>query len=153
MYIEEEVGRKTTTVNVSDWENAYKEVKHLLESRFKFDRVEEEKFRHHVERGLIISKINCYIEVDDFSYKEVTLVLNITKDEAEGKSATVTVDSKGEVVTNYSNENGKRSVWYYAFRSIYDKFIYGQARGKWKEDTAELVREVHSELRGSLKNL
>ncbi len=153
MYIEEEAGRKTTTIDVSDWELAYSEVKDLLEKRFMFDRVEEEKFRHHVERGLIISKINCYNEMDDFTVLEITLVLNITTDNPEGSSASVTIDSKGEVVTKYSNSSGTRSVWYYAFRSVYDKLVYGWARGKWKEDARELLKEVHSELRGSLKNL
>ncbi len=153
MYIEEEAGRKTTTVDVSDWEVAYREVKDLLENRFVFDRVEEEKFRHHVERGLIISKINCYNEMDDFTVVEITIVLNITKDDPKGLSASVTVDSKGEVVTKYSNSSGTRSVWYYAFRSVYDKLVYGWARGKWKDDARELLNEIHSELRGSLKNL
>lgn len=153
MYIEEEVGRKTSSIEVEDWERAYKEIKTILENRFLFDRVEEEKFRHHVERGLIISKVSCYMEMDDFTNIEVTLMLNIHQDD-EGLGAVITVDSKGEIVTKYPDKNGnQRSVWYYAFRSIWDKFVYGGARQKWKDDAFQVMSDVHYELRGFLEGI
>lgn len=154
MYVEEEVGRKTSTVEVVDWEQAYREIKNLLENRFFFHRVEEEKFRHHVERGLVITKINCFREVDDYTTLEITMVLTINQEGPEDKSASVTIDSKGEVVTRYPEENWfTRTVWYYALRSIWDKFIYGWARGKWKDEAEQLLIDVHSEIRGFLESI
>jgi len=76
MYIEEEVGHRTATVEVSDWETAYREVKDILENRFFFERVEEEKFRHHKDKGIVVSKINCYDEKDRNTEIEITVVCN-----------------------------------------------------------------------------
>ncbi len=153
MYVEEEVGHRTSTVEVSDWEDAYREVKDILERRFAFDRVEEEKFRHHKDKGIIVSKVNCYDEKDRNTEIEITVVLTIDTGGGENRSATVTIDAKGEVVTRYPEESSwQRSPVYYALRSIWDKLLYGWVRGRYEDEARELLVDVHSALRGAFKS-
>ncbi|MCJ7478666.1 MAG: hypothetical protein MUP63_00620 [Candidatus Nanohaloarchaeota archaeon QJJ-7] len=152
MYVEEEVGHKTATVEVDDWEDAYREVKDILENRFFFHRVEEEKFRHHKDKGIIVSKVNCYTEQDDNTEIEITIVLTIDADDSGG--GTVTIDSKGEVVTRYPEDSSwQRHPLYFALRSIWDKLVYGWARGRYEEDAHETLVNVHSALRGAFKSV
>ncbi|MDY6770315.1 MAG: hypothetical protein SVU88_05070 [Candidatus Nanohaloarchaea archaeon] len=152
MYVEEEVGHKTATVDVDDWEDAYMEVKDILERRFFFDRVEEEKFRHHKDKGIIVSKVNCYEELDRNTELEITVVLTIDSGGKDGKRATVTIDAKGEVVTRYPEESSwQRSPLYYALRSIWDKLVYGWVRGRYKDEARETLVDVHAALRGAFK--
>lgn len=154
MYVEEEVSKKTSTVDVQDWHEAYSEIKNILEHRFFFHTVQEEKFRHHQEKGIIVSKINCLREVDDYTTIEITIVLTIEMQDPESPSASVTIDSKGEVVTRYPEESKfQRTPVYFALRSIWDKMVYGWARGKWKDETEQLMIDVHSEIRGFLQSI
>jgi hypothetical protein len=154
MYVEEEVSRKTSTVDVEDWEQAYSEIKNILENRFFFHRVEEEKFRHHTEKGLIVSKLNCYREVDDYTTIEITIVMTIEQQSPDETAAHITLDSKGEVVTRYPERSRfQRSVIYFAIRSLWDKLVYGWARGKWKDEAQQLQIDVHSEIRGFMQSM
>lgn len=154
MYVEEEVGRKTSTVDVADWEDAYMEVKDILEGRFFFEEVEEERFRHHKDKGLIVSKINAIEELDKFSELEITLVLTIDILEEGSKRATLTIDSKGEVITEYPEDSAwQRSPMYYALRSIWDKLVYGWSREKWKDEGEEKLADVHAALRGAFSSV
>ncbi|MFB6166724.1 MAG: hypothetical protein ABEJ62_00480, partial [Candidatus Nanohaloarchaea archaeon] len=73
MFVEEEVGHKTSTVEVEDWEDAYAGIKDILETRFRFDRVKEEKFRHHKDKGIVVSKVTVYNEMDEHTEIEITI--------------------------------------------------------------------------------
>lgn len=153
MYVEEEVGHKSSKVDVEDWEDAYMEVKDILEKRFGFDRVEEEKFRHHKDKGIIVSKINVYEEKDRNTEIEITLVLTIEVDEGS-RTGTVMIDTKGEVVTRYPDEGSwLRGPLYFALRSLWDKLLYGWVRGRYKDEARETMLEVHSALRGAFKSV
>ncbi|MDY6789470.1 MAG: hypothetical protein SVV03_05930 [Candidatus Nanohaloarchaea archaeon] len=154
MYIEEEVASKTSTVDVPDWEQAYSELKNILESRFFFHRVEEEKFRHNIEKGLVVSKINLYREMDDYTTVEITIMLSLEQESPDSKRAQATIDSKVEVVTRYPEQTPfQRSALYFALRSIWDKLVYGWARGKWKDEAEEIMIDVHSEIRGYFQSM
>lgn len=154
MYVEEEVGRKTSTVDVDDWEEAYMSVKDILENRFFFEKVEEERFRHHKGKGLIVSKINAIEELDRLTELEITIMLTIDVHEGGDGAATVTLDSKGEVITEYPEESGwQRSPVYYALRSFWDKLVYGWSRGRWKEEGEDTLIEVHSAIRGAFNSI
>lgn len=154
MYVEEEVGRKTSTVDVADWEDAYMEIKDILENRFFFDGVREERFRHHKDKGIIVSKISAFDELDKYTDMEITLVVTIDVLDKASKRASVTIDSKGELVTRYPEESSwQRSPIYFALRSIWDKLVYGWARGKWKDDARETLIDVHSAIRGAFTSM
>ncbi len=153
MYIEEEVGRKTSTVDVEDWEVAYLEIKDVLENRFFFEEVEEERFRHHKDKGLIVSKINAIDAMDRFTDIELTFVVTIDILEGGSNRATITIDSKGEVITEYPEDSTwQRSPFYFALRSFWDKLVYQWSREKWKEEASELLVDVHSGLRGAFSS-
>ncbi len=154
MYVEEEVGHRTSTVEVGDWEDAYREVKDILENRFFFTRVEEEAFRHHKDKGVVVSKINVYVEKDDYTEIELTIVLTIEIQDRESGQGTMTIDSKGEVVTRYPGESSwQRHPLYFALRSFWDKLVYGWARGRWKDEARDTLGEVHSALRSAFKTV
>jgi len=154
MYVEDEVGRKTSTVDVADWEEAYREIKDILENRFFFEEVEEERFRHHKDKGIVVSKVNAIEELDKFTEIELTFVVTIDILEQGSNRATITLDSKAEVITEYPEDSAwQQSPLYYALRSIWDKLVYGWARGKWTDEAEELLVEVHSALRGAFTSV
>ena len=55
------------------------------------------------------------------------------------------------MITSYPTEkNYQQSLWYYAYRSLFDKFIYGEARGGYEhaieDDLDQLMRLVREDL-------
>lgn len=154
MYVEESVGNKTSTVDVEDWEEAYMEVKNILEHRFHFEEVNEKRFRHHKDKGLVVSRIEANHEMDRYTEIEITIVLTIDLLEQGSNRASITVDTKGLVVTRYpEGSSWQRSPLYFALRSIWDKLVYGWARGRWKDEGREMVTEVHAALRGAFNSM
>ena len=153
MFVREEVIRKYSTLKVQEWEKAYSELKDILERGFKFDRVEERDFRHHKDRGRVESKILCHVGEDKYTEILVTMrvIIEISED---GSSAEIELRSKGEVLTEYPEETSfQNSLVYIALRSIWDKFFYGWARGKWKEECRELLNDIHSDIRRFYRTL
>lgn len=154
MHIIEEVDRRSSTVKVRDWQEVYKEIVNILENRFDFSRVREVKFRHWMDVGKVFSKIFCHKEVDKFT--EIKLTIKIYVDilnEPKG-TAKIEIRSKGEVDTIYPEETEfQQSLLYFTFRSIWDKFVYGWARERWKEEANQLLIDVHSTIRGFCNTL
>lgn len=140
-------------MTVQEWEKAYAELKEILERGFKFDRVEERDFRHHKDMGRVESKILCHVGMD--KYTEILLTLRpLIKISNDGSSAEIEIRSKGEVVTEYPEETSfQKSLVYITLRSLWDKFFYGWARGKWKEDCRNLLIDVHSDIRRFYRTL
>ncbi|MCJ7450527.1 MAG: hypothetical protein MUP58_02195 [Candidatus Nanohaloarchaeota archaeon QJJ-9] len=147
MYIEEEVKRKRSVFEVEDWRQAYNEIKSVLENRFSFDRVKEDDFEHFQERGEVKSTIYCYKKLDENT--NLQLVLSVKMKESEKSRAKVSLATKAIVVTEYPEDSWfHESAFYFALRSFWDKFVYGWARGKWKDEAEQTLIDVHSELRG-----
>ncbi len=148
MFVEEDVGRKTSRFQVSDWENAYNEFKDLIERRFQFMHVQEKKFIHHKDRGMVYSFVSADRQMDDFTKIQLQMEFEI-KIGADRKSAEIEMDTKAVVITEYPEETGfQESLVYYAMRSIWDKLVYGWNREKWKKQAEELLVDVHNTMRG-----
>ncbi|MDY6776833.1 MAG: hypothetical protein SVQ76_01880, partial [Candidatus Nanohaloarchaea archaeon] len=99
-------------------------------------------------------KVTVYNEMDEHTEIEITIVMTIDISDQETGRATVTIDSKGQVVTRYPDESSwQRHPLYFALRSIWDKLVYGWARGRWKGEAREQLNEVHSALRGAFKSV
>lgn len=153
MHVEEEVGHHETVVDVEDWETAYTEIQDILERRFDFDHVEERRFLHHKDMGNVVSRIEVEEEMDDYTDMVIEFVLTFDLME-DGRAATLTIESRAEVVTEYPEESSwQRSPLYFALRSFWDKLVYGWARGRWEEETRDTMIEAHDSIRGALKTV
>ena len=142
MDIVEEVARRRQTIRVDNPEQAYSEIRDLLERRMAFDEVKEEKYFHDVDEGTVRSKIITVEGFDHHSREELEIFLVITPQSKE-----LDLQIKGKVITEYELEGWKGSLWYYAYRSLYDKFLYGSARHGFEEYVEEKMDELMERVR------
>lgn len=144
MEIVEEIARRRQEIVVGNPERAYSELRDLLENRLSFDEVFEEKYFNDVDEGRIRTKVMLVEGQDKFTAEVIELYLSIDKEASK-----VEIEMKGKLETEYPTEkNYQQSLWYYAYRSLFDKFIYGETRGGYEETVNEdldhilrLVRE------------
>lgn len=147
MNITEEAVRKRQTLVVDDPETAYPEIRDLLERRMSFDSVEEEKYYNDIEEGNIRSKIVTAEWFDDYTKEQLEIFLVISKHSRE-----VDIQIKGKLVTNYPDDYGyQQTVWYYAYRSLFDKFLYGEVRHEWEHAVEEKVEELLHRVRENVE--
>ncbi|MBC5792904.1 MAG: hypothetical protein H8Z69_02575 [Nanohaloarchaea archaeon] len=146
MDITEEAVRRRQTIILEDPESAYPELKDLLERRMSFDKVVEEKYYHDIDEGTVRSRINAVEEFDTHTVMELEIFLVIRKDSRE-----LDVQVKGSLVTHYPMEGWKDNLWYYAYRALYDKFLYGEVRHEWEHAVEEKVEELMTRLRQTVE--
>jgi hypothetical protein len=146
MDIVEEVARRRQTIKLENPEQAYSEIRDLLERRMGFDEVKEEKYFHDVDGGTIRSKIITAEDFDQYSREELEIFLVITPESSE-----LDLQVKGKVITHYAMEGWKGSLWYYAYRSLYDKFLYGSARHGFEEYVEEKMDELMERVRQNVE--
>lgn len=127
MDIVEEVARRRTTIALDDPHSAYPEIRDLLERRMSFDDVVEERYYNDVDEGIIRTRIKTLEFFDARSREELEIYIYISKPERE-----LDIQIKAKVVTEYEVDlKWKRSLWYYAYLSLYDKLLYGKVRHKY----------------------
>lgn len=144
MEIIEEIARRRQELVVENPGRAYSELRDLLENRLSFDEVFEEKYFNDVDEGRIRTKVILVEGQDKFTEEIIELYLSIDKEASKAE-----IEMKGKLETEYPTEkNYQQSLWYYAYRSLFDKFIYGETRGGYEEAVSEdldhilrLVRE------------
>lgn len=146
MDIVEEVARRRQTIKLDTPEQAYPEIRDLLERRMSFDEVKEEKYFHDVEEGTVRSKIITVERFDQHSREELEIFLVISP-----KSRELDIQIKGKVITHYEMESWKGSIWYYAYRALYDKFLYGSARHGFEEYVEEKMDELLERVRQNVE--
>jgi hypothetical protein len=146
MDIVEDVARRRQTIRVDNPEKAYSEIRDLLERRMAFDEVSEEKYFHDVDEGTIRSKIITVEAFDHHSREELEIFLVITPQSNE-----LDLQIKGKVITEYELEGWRGSLWYYAYRSLYDKFLYGSARHGFEEYVEEKMDELMERVRQNVE--
>jgi len=147
MDIIEEVVRRRLTLEVDYPEKAYSEVKDLLENRMGFDHVHEEKYYNDVEGDMIRVKIETVEGFDGETEEELEIFLKINKTTGE-----VDLQIKGKLVTEYGDEKmWQDTLWYYAYRSLYDKFLYGSVREGYEPAVEEKVDTLIERLKETLE--
>lgn len=146
MDIVEEVARRRQTIELDDPEQAYPEIRDLLERRMSFDEVKEEKYFHDVDSGTVRSKIITVEGFDQHSREELEIFLVINP-----KSRELDLQVKGKIITEYETEGWKGSLWYYAYRALYDKFLYGSARHGFEELVEEKMDELMERVRQNVE--
>ena len=146
MEIVEEVERRRQTIVVEDADSAYSELKSLLDGRMSFDHIHEEKYYNDVEEGLIRARIKTEEGFDKFTVEELEIHVTINPEENE-----MDLQVKSKLLTNYPEKfSYQTTVWYYAYRSLFDKFLYGSVREGYEgaiEDKMEtLMKRVRETL-------
>lgn len=147
MEIIEEVGRRRQDIRLEDTERAYAEIRDLLTSRISQDEVHEEKYFNDVDSGKIRSKVILEEQMDKFTFEVHEIYIDINKEE---KKANIQLKSK--LRTEYPTEKKyQQSLWYYAYRALFDKFLYGETRGGYEEDVVEKRDMIVERLRENLE--
>lgn len=146
MNIQEEVVRRRQTIAVDDPESTYPEVRDLLERRMSFDEVIEEKYYTDVEEGNVRSRIKTIEEFDKHTVEELEIYLVINHDSRE-----LDMQVKGKLVTSYPVTGWKGNLWYYAYRALYEKFLYGEIRHEWEHAVEHKTEELFDRVRQVLE--
>ena len=147
MKITEEVDRRRQNIKVEDPDRAYSELKDLLENRISLDDAHEEKYFNDIEKGQIRAEIEAFEAMDGFTTVQVELFVTIDKSVPE-----MDIQAKVKLVTNYPTEKPwQGTLWYYAYRSIYDKFLYGSVREGFEEPAEEKLDKIMMRVRDTLE--
>lgn len=147
MNIVEEVERRRLTLEVEYPKEAYSEIKDLLENRMHFDHVHEEKYYNDVDGDMIRVKIETEEGLDGETAEELEIFFKINKATGE-----VDIQVNGKLVTEYPDERfWQESLWYYAYRSLYDKFLYGSVREGYEPAVEEKMDTLVNRLRETLE--
>ena len=147
MEIIEEIGRRRQDIRLEDTDRAYAEIRDLLTSRISQDEVREEKYLNDVDTGKIRSKVILEEQMDKFTFEVHEIFIDINKQE---KKANIQIKSK--LKTEYPTEKDyQESLWYYAYRALFDKFLYGETRGGYEEDVEEKRDLIVERIRENLE--
>lgn len=141
MDITEEVARRQQTLKIERPERAYEELRDLLEDRISFGSVHEDKYFNDVDKGVIRARLNTSDTYDKFTSEQMKIYLTIDSEKNE-----LDIQIKAMLVTNYPEKHGfQKTVWYYAYRSLFDKFLYGKVRHGYTgsvEDKLENLMDI-----------
>lgn len=127
-------------------QEVYAELRDLLERRMSFDEVREEKYFHDVGEDRIRSRLTTEEWMDNVTREELEIYLYISKRDRE-----LDIQVKGKLVTHYDLEGWKNSLWYYGYRALYDKFLYGHVRHGYEHAVEEKVDELLERVRQNIE--
>lgn len=134
MHITEEVARRRLTLKIDDPEQIYSSLKMLLEDRMKFSSVNEEKYYNDVDGRDIRAKISTVFGMDHLTHENMEIFLHIDREASE-----MDIQLKAKLITAYPDDGWKESLLYYAYRSLYDKFLYGETREGYEHAVEERI--------------
>lgn len=147
MEITEEILRRRQTIEAEDPEEAYVELRDLLENRIKFSKVTEEKYYNDVDGRHLRAKIITAFWMDKYTREELEIFFHVDREKSE-----VEIQVKAKLVTEYPSEtNFQNSLWYYAYRSLFDKFLYGEVRHGYEEPVEHRVDDLMEKVREQLE--
>jgi len=147
MEIVEEVERRRQTIVVEDADSAYSELKSLLDDRMSFDHIHEEKYYNDVEEGLIRARIKTEEGFDKFTVEELEIHVTINPEENE-----MDLQVKSKLLTHYPEKYSyQTTVWYYAYRSLFDKFLYGSVREGYEHAVEDKMETLMERVRETLE--
>lgn len=147
MEIVEELVRRRQSLNINNPENAYSELKDLLEQRIGLDEATEEKYFNDIEKGEIKAEIEAVEGMDKFTTSVFEIFITIDKEKHK-----VDMQIKAKLETHYPTEKPwQGTLWYYAYRSLFDKFLYGSVREGYEEPTEEKADTIMLRVRETLE--
>ncbi|MFB6203056.1 MAG: hypothetical protein ABEK01_01045 [Candidatus Nanohaloarchaea archaeon] len=146
MDITEEVDRRRTTVQLDDPDTAYAEMRDLLTEKMGFDEVSEEKYFNDVDEGRVRTKLKAVEGFDRYSRGEYDILFEVDK-----KDGKVDIQVKAKLITSYPDEKDyQETLWYYAYRSLFHKFLYGETRAQYREPLKNNLDELMERMRRAL---
>ncbi|MFP4038745.1 MAG: hypothetical protein ACLFTA_03105 [Candidatus Nanohaloarchaea archaeon] len=147
MEIIEEVARRRQTIVVEEPENVYSELRELLESRMSFDHVHEDKYFNDVESGRIRARIHTVEAFDKYTVEKLEIFLTIKSEKNE-----LDLQIKAKLVTEYPGDMPwQNTIWYYAYRSLYDEFLYGGVREGYEPAVEEKLENLMTRVRETME--
>jgi len=147
MEIIEEAARRRQTLKIQDSDRAYSELKDLLEHRIGLDHAHEEQYYNDVEKGLIRAKIIAEEAFD--AHSEGIYEIFLTIDPSKGE---MDIQIKGKIETHYpTGKPWQGNLWYYAYRSLFDKFLYGGVREGYEHAVEEKTDTIIHRARETLE--
>jgi len=147
MEIIEELGRRRQEIRLTDTDRAYSEIRDLLTSRISQDEVHEEKYFNDVDTGKIRSKVILEEQQDKFTFEVHEIYIDINREERKAN-----IQIKSKLKTEYPTEKDyQTSLWYYAYRALFDKFLYGETRGGYEKAVEEKRDLIMQKLRENLE--
>jgi len=147
MDIVEEAGRRRMTLKLENPGSAYSEMRDLLETRMSFDHVHEEKYFNDVEEGKVRARLETSDGFDRFTNEKLKIFLTIDPEKGE-----MDFQVKSMLVTTYPEKFSYHStVWYYAYRSLYDKFLYGSVREGYEHAVEDKLENLMQRVRETLE--
>ncbi|MFB6159020.1 MAG: hypothetical protein ABEJ95_05195 [Candidatus Nanohalobium sp.] len=147
MKIVEDVVRRRQTLKVESPETAYSELRDLLNHRVSLNHVHEEKYYHDVDEGVVRAKIEADVGFDRFTVGKHEIFVTIDRE-----SRKLDIQIKGKLQTSYPTEKPwQGNLWYYAYRSLFDKFLYGSVREGYEHAVEDKVDEILERVRETLE--
>lgn len=147
MDVVEDVERRRLTLKVEDPERAYAEFRDLLQNRMSFSHVHEDKYFNDVEEGLIRARLTTEEGFDKFTKEELEIFLKIHKQKNE-----MDLQLKAKLVTHYPEKyRYHTTIWYYGYRGLYDKFLYGSVRHGYEHAVEDKVENLITRVRDTLE--
>lgn len=147
MDIVEEAVRRRQTIEMEHPKQAYSEIKDLLENRMGFDEVHEEHYYNDVDGDMIRVRIRTEEWMDGETAEVLEIFFKINKATGE-----VDIQVKGKLKTHYPDERvWQDTIWYYAYRALYDKFLYGSVREGYEHAVEEKVDTLMTRMRETLE--
>lgn len=147
MEIIEEAARRRQTLKISDTDKAYAEFRDLLENRIALDHVHEKQYYNDVEQGLIRAEIEADEGFD--AHSEGVYEIYLTLDPSKGE---MDIQIKGKIETHYpTSKPWQGNLWYYAYRSLFDKFLYGSVREGYEHAVEEKTDTIIHRVRKTLE--
>lgn len=147
MEITEEVGRRRAEIRLEDPERAYSEMKDLLETRISCDEVHEEKYFNDIETGRVRTELVQIEGFEKYTFEELKIFMNLDKSDAVAE-----IQIKGKLKTEYPQEKDyQTTIWYYAYRALFDKFLYGQNRKGFEDAVEEKMDKIMELIRDNLE--
>ena len=147
MEIVEEVGRRRQDIRLKDAKRAYGELRDLLTNRISSDEVYEDKYFNDVDEGKIRSKVVLEEGMDKYTSEVQEIYIDIDKTENKAN-----IQIKAKLVTEYPTEKKyQQSLWYYAYRALFDKFLYGENRAGHEHGVEEKMDSIMEKLRENLE--
>lgn len=147
MEIVEEADRRRQTLKIGDPDRAYAELKDLLENRIGVDGAHEEKYYNDIEKGQIRAKIEAHEGFDAHSKAVYEIFVTIDEQKRE-----LDMQVKAKIETHYPSEKAwQNSLWYYAYRSLFDKFLYGSVREGYEHAAEEKLDTIMERVREAME--
>ncbi|MFB6075625.1 MAG: hypothetical protein ABEK17_00625 [Candidatus Aenigmatarchaeota archaeon] len=146
-----------TVENIPNPHKIYGEVKTILEDRIKMDDVNEENYEH--TKGADKEEVKVELEATKSLDKFSKIVIEVTtetelkpvhKEDIEyvGK---IEIEAEGKVVTEYPQESAiQKSILWDAFRSFYEKTLYGDIKDNYKDMRDKYMRTLRDEVKSFL---